>query len=156
GYRPPWTAAHSLQFTLPPLTGDESMAVIRGVLGVDTRRADLERSIQARAEGNPLFLEELSRAAADRGAGFLSGGIPATTEETIAARLNRLQPRYKRLLAAAAVIGRDFSVPLLRSVTELTHEALDSGLANLQRWDILYRSELQAGDASYTFKHALL
>jgi DNA-binding NtrC family response regulator/predicted ATPase len=156
GYRTPWAPPHSLQLTLPPLSGDESMAVIRGVLDIETRRAELEHRIQLRAEGNPLFLEELSRAAAERHAGFLTERIPTTIEDTIAARLNRLPARHHELLTAAAVIGRDFSVQLLRAVTELTEETVDAALGHLQRADLLYRSDLQASEPSYTFKHTLV
>jgi DNA-binding NtrC family response regulator/predicted ATPase len=157
GYRPPWAGvSHALGLTLPPLSSADSLLVIRGVLETGTRSPELEHSIQARAEGNPLFLEELSRATGEPQEGSAPPVIPATIEDTIAARLNRLTPRQLRLLRVAAVIGRDFPLSLLRAIGDLKDEALEASVAHLQRADFLYQSGPRAVEPTYTFKHALV
>jgi predicted ATPase len=78
-----------------------------------------------RAEGNPLFVEEVLRMLIDRGAMTLTGGawrldgpltaggIPDTLQGILGARIDRLPPQDKRALQVAAVLGRQFSVSLL-------------------------------------------
>ena len=72
----------------------------------------------------------------DRGAGRrarrLSAGagrcrriqVPATVQAVLAARIDRLAPEDKRLLQAAAVIGKDVPFALLQAIAELPEEAL--------------------------------
>src|SRR6185369_12865239 len=78
-----------------------------------------------RAAGNPLFAEEMARELAERGVlqgergAYLStahnaeDSVPATLQATIAARIDRLDPKAKRTLSAAAVIGSRFDLDLL-------------------------------------------
>ena len=157
GYRPPWAGtAQSLQLTLAPLSTDESLAVIRGLIEDRWRSDDLERRIQGWAEGNPLFLEELSRAALEQGDGSLGPQIPATIEDTIGARIGRLSGRPRRLLAVAAVAGREVPLELLREVAGVSQEAVEAAAEELERADFLYESGLAAGERRYTFKHVLV
>ncbi|MBV9173846.1 MAG: cyclase, partial [Chloroflexi bacterium] len=81
-----------------------------------------------RAAGNPFFAEEIVRDLAERG--VLRGGrgahlsaaevaevsVPATLQAAIAARIDRLAPKAKRTLNAAAVIGSRFSLDLLETL----------------------------------------
>src|SRR5712691_10613712 len=116
---------------------------------------DLARQIVARGEGNPLFLEELSRAALEHG-GTLPDRTPATIEETIAARLGRLETRPRGILNLAAVIGREVPLSLLRQANDLPEPALDSALEALHRADFLYEVYRPGTEAAYVFKHALV
>jgi transcriptional regulator with AAA-type ATPase domain/predicted ATPase len=157
GYRPPWAgAARVLQLTLAPLPSAECLAIIRAVLDAPSYSLELERRIQSWAEGNPLFLEELSRAAREHADGSVGSRIPATIEDTINSRLRRLPIRLRRVLAGAAVIGRDVPASLLRAVTDLEEEALETAAAQLARADFLYPSWLGGGESRYTFKHGLV
>jgi len=85
----------------------------------------LGQTIVGRAAGNPFFAEEIVRELAERG--VLEGqsgaykstaegaevSVPATLQATIAARIDRLDPKAKRTLSAAAVVGSRFGVDLL-------------------------------------------
>ena len=154
-YRPPWAdRPDRLHLSLLPLPAAESMALIRGVLESGISSEQLERSIQAKAEGNPLFLEELSLAALERGDGTLPQRIPATVEDTVASRLARLEARQRRVLRAAAVIGREFSVRLLHHVSDVAEEDLHAMLRQFQQADFL--SESSVGEPRWAFKHALV
>ena len=46
--------------------------------------------------------------------------VPATLQATIAARIDRLDPKAKRTLSAAAVIGSRFSLDLLTALGDRT------------------------------------
>jgi transcriptional regulator with AAA-type ATPase domain/predicted ATPase len=154
-YRPPWSGRpEGLRLALAPLAPAESLTLIRGVLDPRTSKEQLEKSIQAKAEGNPLFLEELSLAALERGDGTLPEGIPSTVEDTVASRLARLEGRQRRVLQAAAVLGREFSPALLQHVCQLPEEDLQAMLRQFQRSDFLLESSL--GESRWTFKHALV
>ena len=80
--------------------------------------------------------------------------VPATVQAILAARIDRLATEDKRLLQAAAVIGKDAPYPLLREIAELPDEQLHHGLAALQASEFLYETSLFP-DLEYTFRHAL-
>jgi transcriptional regulator with AAA-type ATPase domain/tetratricopeptide (TPR) repeat protein len=152
GYRPPWLARPNLtHLTLSPLLPEEGFALVREMLGND----DMARRILSRAEGNPLFLEELSRAALEY-PGALTAPVPATIEEAIAARLGGLPPHSRRVLAAAAVIGREAPLGLLRHTVDQDEQALEESLEQLQRAEFLCADRGRGGDTAYSFKHVLV
>jgi tetratricopeptide (TPR) repeat protein len=80
--------------------------------------------------------------------------VPATIQAILAARIDRLSPGDKRLLQAAAVIGKDVPFALLLAIAELAEEHVRCGLAHLQAAEFLYETSLFP-DLEYTFKHAL-
>jgi tetratricopeptide (TPR) repeat protein len=74
-------------------------------------------AIVERANGNPLFLRELLRAAAE------AGGIdelPESIEPLLAAEIDRLSPSDTKVLRAAAVLGVQFDPELLPELVEAT------------------------------------
>ena len=122
-------------------------------LDAEARRAVLERS-----DGVPLFLEELCRTVAE--GGVITSGlekaddIPARLHAMLAARLDRLGAA-KAVAQAAAVIGRQFALPLLRALSPAAARELEPGLAALIQSDIVRLDEGPEGSV-YRFKHALL
>ena len=80
--------------------------------------------------------------------------IPATVQAILAARIDRLRPELKRLLQAAAAVGKDVPVVVLAAVAEMEDEALHAALGELQAAELLYEARLFP-DLEYTFKHAL-
>jgi tetratricopeptide (TPR) repeat protein len=80
--------------------------------------------------------------------------IPATLQDSLAARLDRLAP-VKEIAQIGAAIGREFSYPLLRAVAGRDEPALRMALAQLEEAELLFRSGAPP-DARYTFKHALV
>ena len=136
------------------------------LLGTDDSLDSLKRALIDRTEGNPLFLEESVRTLAEtqgligeRGAYRLAHDataiqVPATVQAILAARIDRLSPGDKRLLQAAAVIGKDVPFAFLLAIAELGEEDLRRGLAHLQAAEFLYETSLFP-DLEYTFKHAL-
>jgi ABC-type transport system substrate-binding protein len=124
-------------------------ALVEGALS-----SEAEKQILAYAEGNPLFLEEMARAAAEGGiAGSIS--LPTTLEGVILARLDRLEPKWREVLTAASACGRTFSSGLLQAATGAGQEELSESVHHLLRLDLL-KEERRWPDASYRFKHALI
>jgi hypothetical protein len=80
--------------------------------------------------------------------------IPATLQDSLAARLDRLAP-VKEIAQIGAAIGREFSYPLLRAVAGRDEPALRAALLQLEEAELLFRSGAPP-DARYTFKHALV
>jgi predicted ATPase/class 3 adenylate cyclase len=114
--------------------------------------------IVARAEGNPLYVEELLRAVIEGGGRtrtwtLTADLLPPTVEGLLAARFDRLPEAARRLARVAAVIGRDFPLRVLERVS--SKEAVAEGLGGLLRADIV-RELRRFPDLEYTFRHALL
>ncbi len=154
------------QLRLDPLPPENAEALLQALLGSDRSLQPLQRLLIERTEGNPFFLEESVRTLVEtqvltgtRGAYRLSKTlasiqVPVTVQAVLAARIDRLPLEEKRLLQAAAVVGKDVPFPLLHAIAELSEEALRQGLAHLQAAEFLYELRLFP-EVEYTFKHAL-
>jgi tetratricopeptide (TPR) repeat protein len=80
--------------------------------------------------------------------------VPDTIQAVLMARIDRLPPTAKRVLQAAAVIGKDVALPLLQAVTEVSEEAIHCNLRSLQTAEFLYETYALTAPV-YTFKHVL-
>ena len=114
-------------------------------------------AVAARAEGNPLFAEEMVRRLSEE-EGARAAELPATVQALLAARLDSLEPFQRRLLAHAAVIGRTFWEGGLTSVAEAEGGDLAEALRALRDKDIIVAGEgtALAGEPELAFKHALI
>jgi class 3 adenylate cyclase/tetratricopeptide (TPR) repeat protein len=154
------------QAQLDALPRPSARELLNALLGPGAGLEHLERLLIERTQGNPFFLEESVRAlvetgafTGERGAYRLAGPIqslqlPATAQAILAARIDRLAPEDKRLLQAAAVVGRDVPFRLLEAIAEEPEERLREGLARLQAAEFLHEARLFP-ELEYTFKHAL-
>jgi class 3 adenylate cyclase len=132
-YRPEYRGAltdvpGAQTIALAPLSDPETAALITELLGADPSVRAFGQTIADRAAGNPFFAEEMVRELAARGelrgqpgayvstAEAAAVNVPATLQATIAARIDRLDPKVKRVLSAAAVIGSRFGTELLTSL----------------------------------------
>ena len=130
-YRPEYRGALSRvpgaqTIALAPLSDSETAALVSELLGSDPSVGEVATMIAEKAAGNPFFAEEIVRDLAERGvlrgnrsayestADAAEVSVPATLQATIAARIDRLDPKAKRTLSAAAVIGSRFSRDLLK------------------------------------------
>jgi tetratricopeptide (TPR) repeat protein len=166
-YRHGWgSKTYYRQLRLDPLPPESADALLAALLGTDPSITSLGSLLIARTEGNPLFLEESVRTLVETGVLVGEPGayrlasatapiqMPATVQSILAARIDRLRPELKRLLQAAAVVGKNVPAALLASVAEMSEEALHAALADLQAAELLYEARLFP-DLEYTFKHAL-
>ena len=153
-WRPRWGAPECVtSITLPPLSDDESLALVSDVVTRTQLPDPLLRLILDRADGNPLFLEELARAVAEQGELGGTPSVPDTLRAVLSARIDRLPDAQKRLLQTAAVLGREFPRRLLETMWD-GPGSVSANLAELTRLDFVH--ELLGGDEPiHAFNHAL-
>jgi class 3 adenylate cyclase/tetratricopeptide (TPR) repeat protein len=154
GYRPPWLEkSYASQLSLRPLTPADSLSVMHSVVQRQRLSDALGRTILERAEGNPFFLEELTRAVVEQGERADRPELPDTVQAVLMARIDRLADEPKRLLQTASVLGREFSSRLLGVISEGAG-GLEAHLRQLKRIEFIY--EQSGGEEPvYVFKHAL-
>jgi class 3 adenylate cyclase len=134
---------------LDPLDAAFSDALLTELAG-DAIAAETRRMITAVAEGNPLFLEEIVAMVVDEGAAPVA---PPSVQALLTARLELLPAEERAALAAAAVVGRFFSLDALAAVTvDDVGPALDA----LERKDLIRPGERLAGTQGYRFRHILI
>ena len=153
------TAAHTV--AVAPLSDSETAALVSQLLGPDPSADVLGQKIAERAAGNPFFAEEMVRELAERGVlrgepgAYLSAAevsevsVPVTLQATIAARIDRLDPKAKRTLSAAAVIGSRFSLDLLETL------GIDPALENLMASELIDQVRFTR-QPEYVFHHPLI
>ncbi|HEY5170771.1 MAG TPA: adenylate/guanylate cyclase domain-containing protein, partial [Acidimicrobiia bacterium] len=153
-FTPAWAASANVAVVnLEPVTKRAATELVDAVLdGWDAREA-VRRTIVERAEGNPLFLEELSQMVLESDD---ATAIPFTLQSSLLARLDRLGSA-KFFAQVAAVIGREFSRDMLRLVVaEVPHAVaigeLDDALEQLTANGLI----LRRSPDTYVFKHALV
>ena len=169
-YRPEYQHAwggktYYVQLRMDPLRPESSEELLDALLGEDQTLVPLKRTLIERTDGNPFFLEECVRTlvetevlAGERGRYRVATApdawrMPATVQAILAARIDRLGPEDKRLLQAAAVIGKDVPLALLQAIADVPDDNLRRGLSHLQAAEFLYETSLFP-DLEYTFKHA--
>jgi tetratricopeptide (TPR) repeat protein len=110
-----WRAASRdcplLTIDLAPLREDEAMAFAGEYIDASNR---LAQECIKRAEGNPIFLEQLLRSAREHE----EEGVQASIQSLILARMDRLPAGEKKAAQAATVIGRRFALETLRFVLD--------------------------------------
>lgn len=150
GYRPPWLEkSYATQISLSRLNDQESREVVRAVLQQAETPDSLVGAVLDKAEGNPLFLEELARSVLEHP----DVTVPDTIQGVLMARIDRLPEDHKRLLQTASVLGRELPLPLLAKVWG-QDDGLTALLSDLKRWELFYE-EPTAEEPRYLFKHAL-
>ncbi len=155
GYRPPWIdKSYSTQVALRPLSPGESLTVVQSVLHDAPLPEPLAQVILSKAEGNPFFLEELTRAVIEQEDLRPTVTVPDTIQGVLMARIDRLSDGARQLLQSASVLGREASRRALAAMAD-GPEALDPHLRELTRLEFLYE-QTGAEEPVYVFKHALI
>jgi class 3 adenylate cyclase len=151
----------AVELRLGPLTEAESGQLL-SLLAPGKLDDDAKREVIARAEGNPLFLEQLLRSLLETGGlaprrtwalTVSADKLPSALESLLLARIDALSTSARRLAQVAAIVGRSFSPTVLAAVGEL--DQLEKNIALLLRADII--RELRPLPArEYVFTHGLL
>ena len=115
---------------------------LAGLLLAGCRDEAVERCV-ARAQGNPLFLEQLARHLRER----LDDAVPVSVQTLIQARLDRLEAAHREALRAASVLGQRFTLAALRAV--LGQPAYDPA-------PLVQRLFVRLVPEGYLFAHALI
>jgi predicted ATPase/class 3 adenylate cyclase len=162
-----WTGhPHVTSLTLNRLSRKSGCAMIERLTAGKTLPTEVLQQIVAKTDGVPLFVEELTKNVLEsgllreeRGSYVLAGplpplAIPATLQDSLTARLDRLIP-VKEVAQIGAAIGREFSYELLALVTSLRENELHEALARLEESELVYRRGTPP-HATFAFKHALV
>jgi class 3 adenylate cyclase/tetratricopeptide (TPR) repeat protein len=166
-FEPPWAGLPNVgTLTLGRLDRDDVEHMVARVTGWRVLPAEVMKQIVAKTDGNPLFVEELTKAVLEAGIlvenhdGYRLDGplpplaIPATLQDSLMARLDRLAP-VREIAQIGAAIGREFSYSLLRVLVGRDETALKHGLAQLEQAELVFRRG-EPPDAVYSFKHVLV
>ena len=149
---------------LEPLSDQESLDLIRIVLGSRQLPSEVEAVVLQRGQGNPFFLQELTRAILDvignqqkQTADLLETlNLPDTVQDVIMARIDRLSEDEKLTLKIASVIGTNFQRLLLSEVHPMidAHYHLPAQLERLESEKLL-RLEQPAPKWEYVFRNVI-
>jgi class 3 adenylate cyclase len=155
-FRPPWPQrAHHTSITLSRLPRRHARTLVEAVSGPARSSQRVLETLVERADGVPLFLEELVRAVVEDALdGVAPAAIPTTLQDSLMARLDRLGPG-REVAQVASVLGREFDYALLRDVCGLPDDKLELSLASLADAELLYARGIPP-ESTYLFKHALM
>ena len=154
GYRLPWLEkSYTTQLTLRPLSPQDSRTVVHATRQGASLPEALVPVILEKAEGNPFFLEELTRAMLERGTLGADTPVPDTIQGVLMARIDRLPEGPRHLIQTASVLGRTCPHPLLEALWAGPGD-LEALVQDLQRGELLYERHGEA-ELLYVFKHAL-
>ena len=165
-FEPPWIERPCLTaLNLNRLGEPEIAAMIDRVAGNKVLPESVRQGIIERTDGNPLFVEEMTKAvleaqgeaAAESMVANIpppSIDVPASLHASFMARLDRLGPA-KEVAQIGSAIGREFSYGLLARIVGKPEPDIQLALDDLVTAGLLFRHGLPP-DAAYLFKHALL
>lgn len=166
-FRASWTGrAHVTALTIGRLSPGQVVEMVTTIANDKALPDQVVQQILLKTDGVPLFVEELTkmilesgllRASPDRYE--LSGPLPAlaipnTLQDSLQARLDRLHGA-REVAQLGAVLGREFSHEMIRAVSTLSDEALETGLRQLLSAELIYPRG-RAPHLGYQFKHALV
>jgi class 3 adenylate cyclase/tetratricopeptide (TPR) repeat protein len=166
-FEPPWVGLPNVgTLTLGRLDRNDVESMVARVTGGRMLPAEVLKQIVDKTDGNPLFIEELTKAVLEAGIlvedaeGYRLDGpllplaIPETLQDSLMARLDRLAP-VKEISQIGAAIGREFSYSLVHAVVGREETALKHALAQLEQAELVFHRG-EPPEAVYSFKHALV
>jgi predicted ATPase len=166
-FAPPWPEyAHVTTVPLPRLNRLEGTELIARMTDSKALPGEVLEQVLARADGIPLFIEELTRTVLESGllrersSDYVLRdtlpplAIPSTLQASLTARIDKL-PLVREVAQIGAAIGREFPFDLLRALAPMEEAALADALDQLVASQLVFRRG-SAPDATYRFKHALV
>ncbi len=139
--------AHLTRMTLNRLNRNAAAAIVARRVGTAELEPELATAILARSDGVPLYIEEMTAAIIETGAG--ADTVPASLQDSLMARLDRLG-NAKEVAQIAAVIGREFELEHLAAVVG-PGAPLNDAVDRLVAAELVFRR-----GPRLTFKHALV
>jgi adenylate cyclase len=168
--RVPVAQAERTELRLSRLSGEETAELVGSLLGRpdEAAFARVQRLVATRADGNPLFVEEMVRSLINQGVlvrernrwscgqDSEAVNIPPTLQGLLLSRVDRLPPDDRRLLQEAAVLGMAFEQALLRAIAT-GPDGVAAGLGRLTDCDLIQPlAQGREGGGRYQFTHALV
>jgi hypothetical protein len=166
-FQPPWTGQPQVtMLVLNRLDRRDGTALVEQVADGKALPDEVVAQIVDRADGVPLFVEELTKSVLESGLLREEGdryvlnralspfAVPTTLHDSLMARLDRLSS-VRWVAQIGAAMGREFSYALLRAVSGLPAHELQASLARLVASELVFQRGTPP-DAMYSFKHALV
>lgn len=166
-FEPSWAGLANVSLLrLDRLDRQDTRALVEQVTVGRQLPREMMKQIIDKTDGIPLFVEELTKMVLESGLLVEDAGryrldsplpplaIPATLQDSLMARLDRLAP-VKEVAQIGAAIGRDFSYALLRYVAGRDDLTLSAALGQLEEAELLVRRGAPP-EANYSFRHALV
>ena len=166
GYSQPFgDRSYHQRITLAPLSSGEAAIMTGSILGSGEIPAALRSLIARKAEGNPFFVEELTKSLLEEGSLRREDGrivlarepaaiaVPDTIQDVLIARIDRLAEESRRAIQVASVIGREFALRLLARISE-AGESVQTQVEELRGLELIYEKAFDP-ELAYMFKHAL-
>ncbi|MDR7498498.1 MAG: AAA family ATPase, partial [Armatimonadota bacterium] len=154
--RPTWGGGrrNATTIDLAPLSLQEAEQLVSSLARAGLT-AEAVRSIAQRAGGNALFVEELVRMMMEGGAP--GAVVPETVQAVLTARIDRLPPLERRVLQAAAVVGRTFWPSAVSEIAGLTAEQTVAAIDSLVTRELIVARPVSsiAAEQEYAFRHIL-
>jgi len=145
---------------LGPLSPQDAFLLIENFVQGAPLSQETIKAVAARADGIPLFLEELVKLAIERSRSHHSdqqlpdSAVPTTLGAIVAARLDRLSAS-KEIARIGAVIGREFSFSVLQTISGYPEARLEDGLEEMVQAGLLIRRG-EPPDSTYIFLHKMI
>jgi len=153
----PWIGRAGTTLIAPSRLNRTDSEMLAAATANHALKPELLQQIVARADGVPLFIEELTKvvleACPDQRKGALPLAVPNTLQASLMARLARV-PAAEAAAQIGAVVGREFSHAILAAAALVSEAKLAEGLDELLSSGLVLRRGTPP-DAVYTFHHAL-
>ena len=165
-FKADWTSrSFVLVRELHALARKEARGLVQSIDGANDLPGALVDRIVDETDGNPLYIQELTRSLVESDQWRAEGSIddttttslviPATLQDSLTARMDDLG-EAKALLQLCSVLGREFSYAMIRAVSATENEAaLKEKLEKLVRTDFLFQRGVLENQ-TFTFKHILI
>lgn len=166
-FQPPWTGqAHVTMLALTRLDRGRGAALVRKLVAqaVALSPTTVDEIVE-RADGVPLFLEEITKVVIETAVLGESAGqsqlrasaisVPPSLQASLLARLDRLGPASREVAQIGAAIGRNFSYELVTAVCQRDEAETTDALARLVESGLVFERGVPPA-AEYQFKHALV
>jgi predicted ATPase len=164
-FQPPWTGQpYVTMLALTRLDRRDAAEMVANIAGSAALPTEIVQEIAERADGVPLFVEELTKAVVESGTHGVTAlssvphpalSVPATLQASLMARLDRLGPVAKEVAQKGAVIGREFGYELLASIADLPEMELRKALGRLTNSGLVFARGAPQ-QPTFLFKHALV
>ena len=164
-FDPPWPTVDTSVIQPPRLAREEVEEMITAGLAHERSlpKATVDEIVR-RADGIPLFVEEVTRVLTEAGGlAAVAGGrpsslapaIPSTLRDLLTARLDSLSPGAKETAQLAAVLGREFRYEMLKATSRKDESALREDLEDLSQAGMVFHRRSVRSE-TYVFKHVLV
>lgn len=155
----------AVRLKLPRLDREQTKEMLEVLFDEEMRPESLE-AIYRETEGNPFFVEEVSKALVESGKLYFEDGrwhrpsieeleVPQSVRIAIQSRIGKLPEEVQETLQLASILGREFNFDTLAEASELDEDALIEALENAEQDQLIEEVSSEDG-VTFAFIHAMI